>query len=123
MLLLTSIKYNAMMTGFRKIMALLTIGSLSFFAQAQPAGKVAEKTATATTNKPYRILTSGKQVTIKSNKDIKNIMVWTSGGHRIVEQKDINASSFNFRVTVNAKILFIMVQLVDGKSYSEKVGI
>ena len=50
-------------------------------------------------------------------------MVWTSGGDRILEQKDINASSYNFRISVSEKIFFIMVRLVDGKTYSEKIGV
>jgi hypothetical protein len=74
-------------------------------------------------NKPYRILTSGKLVTIKSTKTIKNVMVWTSGGNRIIEDKNVNASNYNFRITVNEKIFFIMVQLMDGKTYSEKIGV
>jgi hypothetical protein len=74
-------------------------------------------------SKPYRILTSGKSVTIKSTKTIKNVMVWTSGGNRILEEKNVNASNYNFRITVNEKIFFIMVQLADGKTYSEKIGV
>ncbi|PZR29712.1 MAG: hypothetical protein DI535_00980 [Citrobacter freundii] len=83
-------------------------------------------TAAAETNKPakpYRIQTSGKQITIKSTKDIRNVMVWSAGGNRIVEQKDINADSYTFRLTVNEKILFIRIQLTDGKVYSERLGI
>jgi hypothetical protein len=72
---------------------------------------------------PFKVLTSGKQITIKSSKNIKTIMVWTASGHRIVEQKELNASSYNFRITVNEKIFFLMLQLVDGKIYSEKIGI
>ena len=72
---------------------------------------------------PFRILTSGKQVTIKSTKDIKTIMVWTASGRRIVEKKDINASSYNFRINATEKLFFVMLQLSDGKVYSEKIGI
>jgi hypothetical protein len=72
---------------------------------------------------PYRIITSGKQITVKSSKEIKNIMVWTASGHRILEQKDVNAASYNFRVIVNEKVFFVMLQLIDGKIYSEKIGI
>ena len=72
---------------------------------------------------PFRILTSGKQISIKSSKDIKTIMVWTASGHRIVEQKEVNASTYNFRINVNEKVFFVMLQLIDGKVYSEKIGI
>ncbi|MES1217338.1 MAG: hypothetical protein ABUT20_17635 [Bacteroidota bacterium] len=74
-------------------------------------------------NIPYRIVTSGKQITVKSSKDIKNIMIWTASGHRILEQKNVNTSNFNFRISVDEKIFFIMLQLVDGKVYSKKIGI
>lgn len=77
-----------------------------------------EKTA-----RPYRILTSGKQVTIKCVSEIKNLMVWTSAGNRIVEQRNIKSSEYSFRVTVPEKLFFIMIQLADGKTYSEKIGL
>jgi hypothetical protein len=73
-------------------------------------------------SRPYRILTNGKTVTIKSVKNIRNLMVWTSDGHRIIEEKNLNTNNYNFRVTVN-KLFFVMVQLADGKTYSEKVGV
>jgi len=85
-------------------------------AQNNPTGPKKDST-------PYRILTAGKQITVKSSKDIKNIMVWTSSGHRILEHKDVNASDYNFRITVNEKIFFVMLQMADGKVYSEKIGI
>ncbi|HEX7846434.1 MAG TPA: hypothetical protein VF476_11600 [Chitinophagaceae bacterium] len=75
-------------------------------------------------NKPYKILTSGKQVTVKSNKNIRNIMVWTASGHRIIEQKDINASLYTFNVTnVKEKAFFVMIQYTEGKPYTEKIGV
>lgn len=73
--------------------------------------------------KPYKLLTSSKQVTIKSTKTIKHIMLWTTGGNRVVEQKDINASSFIVTIPVNQKTFFLMIGLSDGKIYTEKIGI
>ena len=90
--------------------------------QAQPVN-TSDVKENEKTNKPYRILTSGKLVTIKSTKPIKNVMVWTSGGNRVLEEKNVNTSSYNFRITVNERTFFIMVQLVDGKTYSEKIGV
>ena len=81
---------------------------------AQPASK---------DNKPYRILTSGKQITVKSTKNIKNIMVWTASGHRIVEQRDLNLSSFSFNANVKEKVFFIMIQYEGLKPYTEKIGL
>jgi len=43
--------------------------------------------------------------------------------YRILEHKDVNASDYNFRITVNEKIFFVMLQMADGKVYSEKIGI
>ena len=72
---------------------------------------------------PFRVSTSGKQVIIKADKTIKSIMVWTASGHRIIEQKDVNANSYNFKINVNEKVFFVMLQLADGKIYSEKIGV
>lgn len=74
--------------------------------------------------KPYKLLTAGKQITIRSNTtNILSVMVWTSGGHRVLEQKDINASSYQFRISVNASAYFMMIRMADGRSYSEKIGV
>jgi hypothetical protein len=103
------------------LMICSTVFSLGVPAQSskQPLPvRDAEKTA-----RPYRILTSGKQITIKCTGEIKNLMVWTSAGNRIVEQKNIKSSEYSFRVTVPEKLFFIMIQLADGKTYSEKIGL
>lgn len=73
--------------------------------------------------KPYRVHTSGKQVTVKSTRNIKNIMVWTSSGHRIVEQKDLNASTFTFNANMKEKVYFLMIQYEGSKPYTEKIGV
>jgi len=103
------------------VLAFIVITCSPFLSPAQVT-TVAER-STGNAPKPYRILTSGKSVTIKSTKDIRNVLVWTSGGHRIVEQKDVNASSFNFRISVEEKVFFLMIKLADNKVYSEKIGI
>jgi hypothetical protein len=110
-----------MLALIRQIMPIAAIILSTFVIEAQPA--IAATTESAKPAKPYRILTSGKQITIKSTKDIKSVMVWSSGGTRILEQKEVNANNYNFRITVNEKILFIRLQLADGKVYSEKLGI
>ncbi|MEP7373521.1 MAG: hypothetical protein ABI675_09055 [Chitinophagaceae bacterium] len=112
-----------MMRPFIRItFIILSLTCFSIPPQAQPVNTAVVK-ENEKNNKPYRILTSGKLVTIKSTKTIKNVMVWTSGGNRIIEDKNVNVSSYNFRITVDEKIFFIMVQLVDGKTYSEKIGV
>lgn len=111
------------MDFLRQLMAIIAITCLSTLTQAQPVSSSDSVKEIAEASKPYRIHTTGKQVTIKSTKNIKGIIVWTSDGHRIVEQKDVNAGSYNFRVSINEKILFVRIELVDGKTHSEKIGI
>jgi hypothetical protein len=107
----------------RKVIVILIFIGYTFISQAQPPRQTSDVKEIEKPAKPYRILTSGKQVTIKSTKEIKSLMVWTAGGNRIVEEKNINASQYNFRVTIREKIFFIMLRLVDGKTYSEKIGV
>lgn len=77
--------------------------------------------------KPFKILTSGRQVTVKStdnNNGLKQILVWTSTGHRIVEQHELDVPSFDFSVSgINEKIFFMLVEFKDGKRVSEKFGV
>jgi hypothetical protein len=108
---------------FRKALFVSAIACLSFFSKAQFSENSSNDSRIEKNSKPFRILTTGKQVTIKSTKNIKSLMVWTSNGHRIVEEKNLNTNSYNFRIQVNEKIFFVMVQLVDGKTYSEKIGV
>jgi hypothetical protein len=105
---------------------IFVIFSLTCFSILLPAQPVNTSTAVKEnekSNKPYHILTSGKLVTIKSSKTIKNLMVWTAGGNRILEEKNLNSSNYSFRITVNEKVFFVMVQLTNGKTYSEKIGV
>jgi hypothetical protein len=73
--------------------------------------------------KPFKILTSGKQITLKSNATIKSVMVWTASGHRVIEQKEVNSTSYTFNLTIEERVFFVMVQLQDGKLYTEKIGV
>jgi hypothetical protein len=101
----------------RSLLFVFVIAGQAVFSFAQPL-KI-----TPPESKPYKILTSGKQVTVKSSKDIKSIMVWTASGHRIVEQKEVNASSFTFTVNVSEKYFFVMIQYEGQKPFTEKIGI
>ncbi len=102
----------------RRFMVIAASLLFSFAVLAQGTDEPATKA-----NKPYRILTSGKQVTVKSNKNIKNIMVWTASGHRIVEQRDVNAATYSFNVNVREKIFYVMIQYEGLKPYTEKIGV
>jgi hypothetical protein len=101
----------------RRLITVIIVACLSAlsYSQALPAPSKEPK--------PYKILTSGKQITIKSAKNIKSIMVWTASGHRIVEQQEINASSYTFNVNVNEKYFFVMIHLDGMKPFTEKIGV
>ena len=102
----------------RRFLAIIIFTLLSLLSVAQSGNEQASKET-----KPYRILTSGKQVTVKSNKDIKSIMVWTSSGHRIIEQRGVSAGSYVFNVSnTGQRIFFIMLQYA-AKTYTEKIGV
>ncbi len=100
-------------SSFRRLAAVIIL-SLSFLALSAQSKKE---------SKPYKVLNSGKQITIKSSKNIQHVMLWTSSGHRVVEQREINAGSFTFIIPINEKIFFLMVGLQGGKIYTEKIGI
>lgn len=80
---------------------------------------VVEKTIT---KPPYKILTSGKRITIKSKTNIKRLMVWTSSGHRIVEQHELDTPEYNFTVPTDEKVFFLMLETNNGNRYTDKFG-
>jgi hypothetical protein len=76
-----------------------------------------------TTKKPFKILTNGKKVTVQSSRNIKTVLVWTSTGHRIIEQQELNAPNYSFQTPLKEKIFFLRIELDNGKMYTEKVGV
>jgi hypothetical protein len=54
---------------------------------------------------------------------IDMIMVWTSDGHRVVEQHEVNSNSSSFTLPAGNRIYFMMVSMKGGKTYTEKIGI
>ena len=72
---------------------------------------------------PYKVLTAGKKITIQTKLNISSIIAWTSSGNRIVEQKSINLTRYSFTVPGNERIIFIMLELQDGKRYTQKIGL
>jgi hypothetical protein len=78
--------------------------------------------AAKTIAKPYKILTSGKRITIKSKKNIKRLMVWTSSGHRIVEQHELDTAEYNFTIPTDEKVFFLMLETNNGDRYTDKFG-
>jgi hypothetical protein len=73
--------------------------------------------------KPFKILTNNRQITLQAKMNIKSLMVWTAGGQRIVEQKELNNTTFSFIVPVKEPVIFLLVETADGKRYTEKVGV
>ena len=73
-------------------------------------------------SKPYKVITTGKHFTIKSSKNIQGLMVWTTDGHRVVEQREIKATSYSFTTPFSDKVFFLMVTMENGKVYTEKIG-
>jgi hypothetical protein len=114
-----------MMQSFKCLMAAFAVfilTGLPVTAQTEPAGNnnIVKKDPL-----PYKILNSGRQLTFKASHNIRSLMIWTSGGHRVLEQQDINATSFSYTIpsSVNERIFFVMLVLENGKVYTRKVGI
>ena len=108
---------------FYRLLALLSLSLYISTAAAQPSNNSVDRSFKKEA-KPFKILTSGKQITIKSTKDIKTIMVWTASGHRIVEQTQVNAASFSFNISGSReRIFFVMVQFEGQKPVTEKFGV
>lgn len=105
--------------AIRRLLTIVSFSLLFICSQAQPGSNLPVKKD----SKPYKVLTSGKQITIKSTKDIMHVMLWTTGGNRVIEQKEINSSSYTFTIPVSQKAFFLMIGLSDGKIYTEKIGI
>lgn len=103
----------------RRLLAVISLSFFVFASQAQPVSEISIKKEA----KPYKVLTSGKQITIKSNITINHVMLWTNGGNRLVEQREINAGSYSFTIPINGKFFFLMVGLMNGKIYTEKIGV
>jgi len=112
-----------MRKSFHRLLALFSLSLILGTAAAQSSRNSFDLPAKKEA-KPFKVLTAGKQITIKSTREIKNIMVWTATGHRIVEQTQVNATSFNFNVSgAKEKIFFIMVQYEGQRPVTEKIGI
>lgn len=108
-----------MTQSIRRLMAIVSLSAIMLASQAQPVNA----TSVPKENKPYKVMTAGKQITVKSTKDIKSVMLWTNDGHRLVEQKEINTGSYTFTIPINGRFFFLMVGLSDGKIYTEKIGV
>ena len=112
-----------MMRSLHRLMAIVSLSLIISAAVAQPASNSSDYSFKKE-SKPFKILTDGKRVTVKSSKDIKTIMVWTATGHRIVEQTQVNATSYTFNVSGSReRIFFVMVHYEGQKPVTEKFGV
>jgi hypothetical protein len=108
---------------FRKFTAIAAFTCIASFSLAQDPGiKAKSSVEESKNNKPFRILTNGKRITIQSSKDITSLIVWTASGNRFIEQSNIVAPSYNFTIPSKEKYVFIMLELQGGKRYTEKIG-
>lgn len=105
-------------TSFRRLFAVAILSVSLLVSNAQPATVPVKKETP-----PYKVLTSGKQITIKSTRTIQHVMLWTTDGNRVAEHKKINANSFTMNTGVNQKTFFLMVTLEGGKVYTEKLAV
>jgi len=108
-----------MVSSARRLLAVAVFSVCFLVLEAQPAVNQSIKKET----RPFKVLTSGKEITIISSRNILHVMLWTTSGHRVVEQREINADSYTFTIPLNEKIFFLMVGLEGGKIYTEKIGI
>ena len=111
-----------MVSSIQRLFAITLLFLICFASQAQPVNSPAYPTEKREA-RPYKILTAGKQVTIKSTKAIKHVMLWTTGGNRVIEQKQINSNSYTFTIPINQKTFFLMIGLEGGKIYTDKIGV
>jgi hypothetical protein len=117
--------HSVMKTSPLKLLAAAIVLFVASIGSAQADSVFNSKTTIAEKPgpKPYRVLTSGKHITVQSKKDISKILVWTGTGHRFVEENNVNASSYSFNITISERFFYIMLELKDGKRYTEKIGV
>lgn len=109
---------------FRILLTFLLIGTLSLPGFCQKANnKPVSGISQSREKKPFKVLTSGRSITIKCNSNLKNILIWTSQGNRVVEQKDLRQPQFTYTATIRESVFFILLELENGERFTERVGI
>ena len=110
--------------AIRRIMSVSAFTLIVSLSMAQDPGPKNKSTVTEKNEtKPFRILTNGKRISIESKEDIKTIIAWSASGHRFVEQTNLNVPYWNFEIPTNEKLVFVMLELKNGKHYTEKIGV
>ncbi len=116
------------LASIRKTVAIAILLSTVVSSQAQNDSIPAKESVGVIkkSKKPFRLLTYGRRITIQSienNNNIQQILVWTSNGNRIVEQHDLDVPEYDFTITVNEKIFFLLLEMKDGSMHTEKFGV
>jgi hypothetical protein len=106
-----------------KAILVFALFGATYIINAQGSSAKNSEVTTSPTAKPYKVLTNGKQITIQSKQNLKSLMVWSSSGHRIVEEKELKTTSYSFYVPSKETICFISIETMEGKRFSEKIGV
>lgn len=105
-----------MLKALQRLLAVLLLSLVAF------AGRAQSDTG-STRQKPYKVVNNGRQLSIQSKQNLKQVMLWTTGGNRLVEHRDIKDNAISFTIPVNGNLFFLMVGMENGKVYTEKIGI
>lgn len=73
--------------------------------------------------KPFKLLTSGSQVTVQARQNLVRITVWKSNGQRLLDKEGIASTQFSFTSNNRDRFYFIMLELADGSRFTEKLGL
>ena len=106
-----------------KAILVFALFGATYIINAQGNSSKGSEVTTTASAKPYKVLTNGKQITIQSKQNLKSLMVWSSSGHRIVEEKELKTTSYSFTVPLKEKICFISIETIEGKRFTEKIGV
>lgn len=107
------------MTRFFLAVSFLLLISIEGFTQNKQVPQHQSESKEA----PYKILTSGRKITIQSKSNIQKLMIWTASGHRVVEELNLNTASYSYNITISEKVFFLMIQLANGERYTKKIGV
>ena len=106
-----------------KAIFVFTLFTVTHYLNGQPSETPIREVAGKPAAKPYKILTNGKQITVQSKQNLKSLIVWTSSGHRIVEEKDLQTTNYSFNVPSKEKVFYLMLETTEGKRFTEKMGV
>jgi hypothetical protein len=112
-----------MKTYVLKAIFVFALFSVTHFINGQPTETPIRESAVKPPVKPFKVLTNGKQITVQSKQNLKSLIVWTASGHRIVEEKDLQTTSYSFSVPAKEKVVYLMVVTAEGKKFTEKMGV